>query len=84
MEGKIKMKVPHKSTDGDDSFDVRFSGVLDDRLQSRNLVLDGKDFLQLFAVLHHDDVGLPVQGAMQTRLGRIRSVNASGETTVKR
>jgi hypothetical protein len=48
------------------------------------LVLDGKDFLQLFAVLHHDDVGLPVQGAMQTRLGRIRSVNASGETTVKR
>jgi hypothetical protein len=48
------------------------------------LVLDGKDFLQLLAVLHHDDVGLPVQGAMQTRLGRIRSVNASGETTVKR
>ncbi len=26
MEGKIEMKVPHKSTDGDDSFDVRCTG----------------------------------------------------------
>ena len=62
--GHTCVRQQHKSTDGDDSFDVRFSGVLDDRLQSGNLVLDRKDFLQLFAVLDHDDVGLPIQSAV--------------------
>lgn len=44
----------------DDSVDVRFARVLDDRLQSGNLVFDEQYFLELLAVLDHDDVRLAV------------------------
>ena len=59
---------------------MRFSGVLYNRLQSGDLVLNLQNFLELFAVFDHDDVGLTIDGAVEARLGRIGGVDPRGET----
>ena len=71
----------HKSTDGDDSFDVRFSGVLNDGFQTRDLIFNFQYLFQLFAVLDHNYVGLTIEGAVQTSFGRVRRVNPRSKST---
>ena len=75
------MDTSQVRTYSDDSFDVRFSGVLDDGFQAGNLVLNLQYLFELLAVLDHNDVGLTVEGAVQASLGRVGRVNAGSKAS---